>query len=146
MYVYMHRYIAAEQIPIAHGGLLREEDDEFSTKDVACEIGVKAGATETIEIPAREIGCRLIWDVTIIGWDVNYKEEFVPSDASSYTVIVKKQRKISSWQQEPIRNCFKNKEAGKLVITIENGMFRKKRVLYRFKINQPPDHHPSSSS
>lgn len=75
----------------------------------------------------------MIWDVTIVGWDVNYKEEFVPSDPNSYTLIVKKQRKIS-WQREPIRNTFKNKEAGKLVITVENGMFKKKKVLYRFKI------------
>ncbi|KAH6775882.1 Sec14p-like phosphatidylinositol transfer family protein [Perilla frutescens var. hirtella] len=127
------KYIAAEEIPITYGGLLREGDPEFSTKDVASEIVVKAGATETIEIPAPEIGRSLIWDLTIVGWDVNYKEEFVPSDEASYTMIVKKQRKIS-WQQEPIRNCFTNKEAGKLVITIENGMFKKKRVLYRFKI------------
>lgn len=53
--MYIYRYIAAEQIPIAHGGLLREDDREFSTKDVASEIAVKAGATETIEIPAREV-------------------------------------------------------------------------------------------
>lgn len=49
------RYIAAEEIPIAYGGLLREDDPEFSNKDVASEIIVKAGATECIEIPAPEV-------------------------------------------------------------------------------------------
>ncbi|KAK6133156.1 hypothetical protein DH2020_033094 [Rehmannia glutinosa] len=113
------KYIAAEEIPVLYGGLRREDDPDFSTQDAASEINVKAGATETIEIPAPEAGNTLIWDLTIIGWDVNYKEEFVPTDEGSYTVIVKKGRKIS-WQQEPIRNSFKNKEPGKVVITIEN--------------------------
>ncbi|KAI3466313.1 hypothetical protein Pfo_022976 [Paulownia fortunei] len=126
------KYVAAEEVPVLYGGLRRENDPDFSTQDAASEVNVKAGATETIDIPAPEAGNTLIWDLTIIGWDVNYKEEFVPTDEGSYTVIVKKGRKIS-WQQESIRNSFKNKEPGKVVITIENGMFRKKRVLYRYK-------------
>ncbi|KAK6154542.1 hypothetical protein DH2020_008790 [Rehmannia glutinosa] len=87
------RYIAAEEIPVLYGGLRREDDPDFSTQDAASEINVKAGATETIEIPAPETGNTLIWDLTIIGWDVNYKEEFVPTDEGSYTVIVKKEGK-----------------------------------------------------
>ncbi|CAA0836571.1 Patellin-4 [Striga hermonthica] len=124
------KYIAAEEIPISYGGLRMENDPDFSTQDSAHEVVIKAGATGTVEIPAPEVGNTLIWDLTITGWDVHYKEEFVPTDESSYTVIVKKGRKIS-WQDEPIRNTFKNKEPGKIVITIENGIFKKKRVLYR---------------
>ncbi|PIN04935.1 Phosphatidylinositol transfer protein SEC14 [Handroanthus impetiginosus] len=130
------RYIAAEEIPVIYGGLRRENDPEFSIQDAASEVNVKAGATENIEIPLPEAGTILIWDLTIIGWDVNYKEEFVPTDEGSYTLIVKKERKIT-WQEESIRNTFKNKEPGKLVITIENGIFKKKRVLYRYKIKNP---------
>lgn len=60
----------------------------------------------------------------------------MPTDEESYTVIVKKGRKIS-WQEEPIRNSYKSNEPGKVVITIENGMFRKKKVLYRYKTKNP---------
>lgn len=66
----------------------------------------------------------------------------MPTNEGSYTVIVKKERKIS-WQQVPIRNSFRNTEAGKLVITIENGIFKKKRVLYRYKTK---NNHSASSS
>lgn len=165
------RYVAAEEIPIEYGGLRRENDPEFSIKDTALEVSVKAGATETIEIAAPEVieqclliiyvirlvinlrrlrlilmevqvGSNLMWDVSIVNWDVNYKEEFVPTDEGSYTLIVKKGRKIS-WQQEPIRNSFITKEPGKLVITIDNTIFKKKRVLYRYKIN---NNHASSKT
>ncbi|KAL6544643.1 hypothetical protein OROMI_023505 [Orobanche minor] len=141
-FVARNRYITAEEIPVVYGGLRQENEPDFSTQDAALEIVVKAGATETIEIPAPEVGNTLIWDLTIIGWDVNYKEEFVPTDEGSYTLIVKKGRKIS-WQQEPIRNSFKNKEPGKVVIAIENSVFKKKRVLYRYKIT---NHSVSSST
>ncbi|CAA3009692.1 patellin-4 [Olea europaea subsp. europaea] len=126
------KYIGAEQIPVHYGGLRKENDPNFSTKDAASEISVKAGVTETIEIPAPEVGNTLMWDLTIVGWDVNYKEEFVPTDEGSYTIIVKKGRKIS-WQDDSIRNSFRNSEPGKIVITVENGIFKKKRVLYRYK-------------
>ncbi|EYU33790.1 hypothetical protein MIMGU_mgv1a003190mg [Erythranthe guttata] len=135
------KYIAAEEIPIIYGGLQRENDPDFSTQDAASEVNVKAGTTENIEIPAPEVGNSLMWDLTIVGWDVNYKEEFVPTDEGSYTVIVKKGRKIS-WQHESIRNTFANKEPGKVVITIENSIFKKKRVFYRYKIK---NNHASSS-
>lgn len=68
----------------------------------------------------------------VLGWEVNYKEEFVPTDEGSYTIIVQKGRKLGS-QEEPMRNSFKNSEPGKVVLTIENNSYKKKKVLYRFK-------------
>ncbi|KAJ9164481.1 hypothetical protein P3X46_024055 [Hevea brasiliensis] len=126
------KYIAASQIPVQYGGLKRENDSEFSVEDDAKEAIVKAGSHETIEIPAPEAGNTLIWDLTVSGWEVNYKEEFVPTDEGSYTIIVQKGRRIT-WQDGTIRNSFTNKEPGKIVITIENGAFKKKRILYRYK-------------
>lgn len=73
-----------------------------------------------------------MWDVVVLGWEVNYKEEFVPTDEESYTLIVKKGRKMG-WQEGSLRNTFKNKEAGKVVITIDNASFKRKRVIYRYK-------------
>lgn len=55
----------------------------------------------------------------MVGWDVNYKEEIVPTDEGSYNIIVKKGKKIT-WQEDSIRNSFRTNEAGKVVITIKN--------------------------
>lgn len=80
----------------------------------------------------KQVETTLIWDLTVLGWEVNYKEEFVPEDERSYTLIVQKGRKIG-WHEGSILNSFTNREPGKVVITIDNGSFKKKRVLYRFK-------------
>lgn len=73
-----------------------------------------------------------IWDVTIVGGEVSYKEEFVPEDETSYTIIIQKDRKVSS----TIRNTFKNTEAGKVVLTIKNASGKKKKAFYRYKIKK----------
>lgn len=64
---------------------------------------------------------------------MNYKEEFVPTDEGSYTIIVQKRKKIGSNNEGPIRNTFRSNEPGKVVLTIENTSSKKKRVLYRYK-------------
>lgn len=66
---------------------------------------------------------------------MNYKEEFVPRDEGSYTIIVQKGKKVS-FNEEPARNSFTNSEPGKVVLTIENGSFKKKRILYRYKVKK----------
>lgn len=71
--------------------------------------------------------------MTVLGWEVNYKEEFVPTDEGSYTIIVQKKKKMGSLE-EPIRNSFTNNEPGKVILTIENCTFKKKRILYRYKV------------
>ncbi|KDP25078.1 hypothetical protein JCGZ_22613 [Jatropha curcas] len=139
------KYISASEIPVQYGGLKRENDAEFSVKDDVKEAVVKAGSEETIEIQAVEVGSTLIWDVTVSGWEVNYKEEFVPTDEGSYTIIVQKGRRIA-YQEGTIRNTFTNKEPGKIVITIENGAFKKKKILYRYKIKNSEAEASSSSS
>ncbi|EHA8589093.1 patellin-4 [Cocos nucifera] len=127
------KYIPAESIPIKYGGLKREKDTEFSVEDGGVsELIVKAGSAECIEIPAPEVGTTLLWDLIVLGWEVNYKEEFVPTDEGSYTIIVQKGGKLGS-QEEPRRNSFKNSEPGKVVLTIENNSFKKKKVLHRYK-------------
>ncbi|KAE9599194.1 hypothetical protein Lal_00043860 [Lupinus albus] len=129
------KYIPIEEIPIQYGGFKRENDFEFSAEDGAVsELTLKAGSTATVEIPALEVGNTLCWDLTVLGWEVSYKEEFVPTDEGSYTIIVQKEKKIGS-QEEPIRNTFRNNEAGKVIITLENTSNKKKRVLYRYKTN-----------
>ncbi|KAM7262494.1 hypothetical protein ACFE04_000177 [Oxalis oulophora] len=126
------KYIPIEEIPIQYGGFKRDDDFEFSSEDgLTLELIVMANSTESIELQAEMSGSTLIWDLQVLGWEVNYKEEFVPSD-EGYTVIVKKGKKMGS-QEGPIRNTYTSNEPGKVVITIENGSRMKKKVLYRYK-------------
>nr|XP_009784254.1 PREDICTED: uncharacterized protein LOC104232692 [Nicotiana sylvestris] len=101
------------------------DDFRFSVLDYeASEILLKAGSTKTIEMPATElcqVGSTFIWDVTIVRGEVIYKEEFVLEEENSYTIILQKEKKLSS----PIRNTFKNNEAGKVVLTIKNTSSKK---------------------
>lgn len=130
------KYIPIEEIPVNYGGFKRENDSEFSSQDGAVsELILKAGSTATIEIPALEVGNSLCWDLTVLGWEVSYKEEFVPTDEGSYTIIVQKGKRMGS-QEGPVRNTFRNNEPGKVVLTIENNSNKKKRVLYRYKTNK----------
>ena len=50
-------------------------------------------------------GSTLVWDISVVGWDVVYGEEFIPSDEKGYTVIVQKTKKLPA-STEPIRNAF----------------------------------------
>ncbi|KAJ0980772.1 hypothetical protein J5N97_009027 [Dioscorea zingiberensis] len=126
------KYIPAEEIPVRYGGFKREKDAEFSIEDVVSELTIKAGSTESIEIPTPEAGTRVVWDLTVLGWEVNYKEEFVPEDEGSYTIIIQKSKKMGP-QEELVRNTFQSNEPGKVFLTIENNSSKKKKVLYRFK-------------
>lgn len=71
----------------------------------------------------------------MVGWDVSYGAEYVPSREGSYTVIIDKARKVaSSSQDHPVlTNTFKISEAGKVVLSIDNPTNKKKKLLYRFK-------------
>lgn len=75
----------------------------------------------------------LVWEVRVVGWDVNYGAEFVPSAEDGYTVIVQKNRKITPADETVISNSFKVGEPGKVVLTIDNQTSKKKKLLYRSK-------------
>ncbi|CAH8354842.1 unnamed protein product [Eruca vesicaria subsp. sativa] len=125
------KYIPAEEIRVQYGGFKRDDDTEFSNEAVS-EVFVKPGSSETIEIPAPETEGTLVWDIVVLGWEVNYKEEFVPTNEGAYTIIVQKGKKIGS-NEGPLRNSFKNSESGKIVLTVDNvSSKKKKRVLYRY--------------
>lgn len=66
---------------------------------------------------------------------MSYKEEFVPTDEGSYTIVVRKSKKMAA-AELPVRNSFRNSEPGKVVLTIENNSFWKKKALYRYKIKK----------
>ncbi|CAK8579064.1 unnamed protein product [Lathyrus sativus] len=123
-------YIAPEQLPVKYGGL--SNDGEFGNSDAVTEITIKPTSKHTVEFAVTE-KCLVSWEVRVIGWEVKYGAEFVPSNEESYTVIVQKDRKVSSSEEAVLCNSFKVGEPGKVVLTIDNTSSRKKKLLYRFK-------------
>ncbi|XP_028770329.1 patellin-3 [Neltuma alba] len=127
------RYIAAEQLPVKYGGL--SKDGEFGNTNTVTETTVRPASKHTVEFPVTE-KCHLFWELRVIGWDVSYDAEFVPSSERSYTVIIQKTRKVASSNEPVICDSFKTGEPGKVVLTIDNPSSKKKKLLYRFK-SQP---------
>ncbi|KDP27341.1 hypothetical protein JCGZ_20273 [Jatropha curcas] len=128
----LFKYIAPEQVPVQYGGLSREGDQEFSVNDPVTEVVVKPTAKHTVEFSFSE-RTLLVWELRVLGWDVSYGAEFVPSAEDGYTVIVSKTRKISPTDEPVISDTFKISEPGKVVLTIDNQSSKKKKLLYRSK-------------
>ena len=123
------KYATIENIPWQYGGLRRENDTEFSTQDKVLELNVRASSTEFIHIPVNEVGVTMTWDVSVVGYEVTYREEFIPDDDCSYKILIQ-ERKMG----ESIRNSFYIRESGKIVISIGNvSSYTKKKAFYRYK-------------
>ncbi|XP_022771273.1 patellin-4-like isoform X2 [Durio zibethinus] len=125
------KFISPENLPVEYGGLKRENDNEFFSDGKVSEFKVRANASESLQIPAPEAGVTIVWDLTVVGWDVSYKEEFVPDDEGSYKVLLQQEKEKK--MGESVRNSFYISEPGKIVITIDNFMLKQKKVLYRYK-------------
>ncbi|XVF32390.1 hypothetical protein REPUB_Repub17cG0078100 [Reevesia pubescens] len=123
------KFISPENLPVEYGGLKRENDKEFFSDDKVLELQIRANASESIQIPAPEAGVTIIWDLTVVGWDIYYKEEFVPDDEGSYKVLIQQEKEKKGG--DSVRNSFHISEPGKIVITIDNFTLKKKKVLYR---------------
>ncbi|KAG5148544.1 hypothetical protein JHK82_015425 [Glycine max] len=130
------RYIAAEQLPVKYGGL--SKDGEFGISDAVTEITVRSAAKHTVEFPVTE-NSLLSWELRVIGWDVSYGAEFVPTSEGSYTVIIQKARKVASSEEPVLCNNYKIGEPGKVVLTIDNQSSKKKKLLYRLKVKPSSD-------
>ncbi|KAL2535854.1 Patellin-4 [Forsythia ovata] len=123
------KYATPQNLLVQYGGLMRESDTEFSTDDNVLELNARANTTERIQIPVNEAEVTMTWDVTVVGYEVSYKEEFIPEDDCSYKVLLQNEKKMGA----SIRNSFHIREPGKIVITIGNWTFKKKKVFYRYK-------------
>jgi len=129
----LFKYFSPEHVPVQYGGLSRVNDPDFSAAEGGVsELILKAGK-QIIEIPATEVGSALVYEVTVVGWDVSYGAEFVPSAEASYTVIIHKRKKFPP-TEEPVRHSFKIGEPGKVVLTVENNSSKRKKILYRSKV------------
>nr|GEW55855.1 hypothetical protein [Tanacetum cinerariifolium] len=126
----LFKYIAPELVPVQYGGLSREGEQEFTVSDCIIEVIIKPSCEHTIELPASE-ACTLVWEARVVGCEVSYGAEFVPSAEDGYTLIVQKSRKITG-DESLISGRFKCREAGKVELKFYN-QSSKKKVLYRFK-------------
>ncbi|KAK8552603.1 hypothetical protein V6N13_120990 [Hibiscus sabdariffa] len=128
----LFRYISPEQVPVQYGGLSREGEQEFTVADAVTEVTIKPATKHTVEFPITE-KCNLVWELRVVGWNVTYGAEFVPTAEDGYTVIVSKTRKVSSADETVISDGFKTSEPGKIVLTVDNQTSKKKKLVYRSK-------------
>ncbi|XP_073301847.1 patellin-4-like [Primulina huaijiensis] len=123
------KYVPIQEIPIQYGGMKRGKKIENEVS----ELLIRAGSTTSFEIPLPEAGTGITWDILALGWEVNCTVEFVPENEKSYTMIIQKERKMCS-EEAPVRWTFKNKEPGKIAITIGNASGKKKKVFYSYML------------
>lgn len=71
----------------------------------------------------------LVWEVIVVGWDVSYKDEFIPDDEGSYRILIHSEEKIGNC----VRNSFYVNEPGKIMISIKNATYVKRKVFIRVK-------------
>ncbi|OVA17212.1 CRAL-TRIO domain [Macleaya cordata] len=133
----LYKFIKPENVPVQYGGLSRPGDLQNGSPKPATEFTVKGGEKVNLEIDGIEGGATITWDVVVGGWDLDYSVEFIPVAEGSYTIAIQKPRRIAVWE-EPIHNSFTSKEAGKMVLSIDNTSSRKKKVAaYRYFVRKP---------
>ncbi|XP_078440888.1 sec14p-like phosphatidylinositol transfer family protein [Wolffia australiana] len=133
----LFKYIAPEQVPVQFGGLGKENDSDFSAAHAVTEITVKPSSKHAIDVSLPHVGSVLNWELRVLGREVSYGVEFVPSAEDSYTMIIQKTRKYVAAADEPfVKGSFRVSEPGKAVITVDNSSSRKKKLLYRYKISE----------
>ncbi|KAK9929725.1 hypothetical protein M0R45_026811 [Rubus argutus] len=132
----LFKYISAEHVPIQYGGLSVDYCDcnpEFTIADPAVEVTIKPGTKKIVEIIIYE-KCTIVWELRVVGWEVSYGAEFVPDTRDAYTLIIQKATKMAPTDEPVLHHSFKVGELGKILLTIDNPTSKKKRLVYRFKI------------
>uniref|UniRef100_A0A162A7E4 CRAL-TRIO domain-containing protein n=1 Tax=Daucus carota subsp. sativus TaxID=79200 RepID=A0A162A7E4_DAUCS len=132
----LYKYIRPENVPTQYGGLSRPSDLENGPAKPASEFTVKGGEKVNIQIEGIEAGATITWDIVVGGWEVEYSVEFVPSAEGSYTIAVEKPRKVAA-TEEAVFNSYTSKEAGKIVLSVDNTASRKRKVAaYRYVVQK----------
>ncbi|PKU86223.1 patellin-6 [Dendrobium catenatum] len=134
----LYKFIRPEFVPVQYGGLSRPGDLENGPPKPASEFTIKGGEKVNLEIDGIESGATITWDIVVGGWDVGYAAEYVPSAEGSYTIAVEKPRRIPATAEEPVHNVFTAREAGKMVLSIDNTSSRRRKVAaYRYFVRKP---------
>ncbi|KAL8162442.1 hypothetical protein V2J09_013931 [Rumex salicifolius] len=156
----LFKYISPEHIPIPYGGLcvdMCECNPEFTFDDPATEIIIKSTTKQFVEILVSELiplhdvwgaflfitnlntyrtlqQCVIQWELRVVGWEVTFSAEFVPKAKDAYTIVIQKATKMSPNDDPVISGSFKVSDLGKIVLTVDNPTFKKRRFIYRYKI------------
>lgn len=139
----LYKFIRPENIPIQYGGLSRPSDFQNGPPNLASEFTVKGGEKVNIQIEGVESGATIKWEIVVGGWDLEYSAEFVPNAEASYTIEVEKARKVNA-SEEAIQNSYTSKEAGIMVLSVDNSASRKKKVAaYRYFVRKYNNNTPS---
>ncbi|KAK4741044.1 hypothetical protein SAY87_024632 [Trapa incisa] len=132
----LFKYISPERVPVQYGGLSVDSCDcnpEFTTSDPATDMIIKPRTKQIVEIIIYE-KCVIVWELRVVGWEVSYGAEFVPSTESGYTVIINKIKKMTPTDEPVVHGSFAVSELGKLLLIVDNPTSKKKKLLYRFKV------------
>ncbi|XP_021748896.1 patellin-3-like [Chenopodium quinoa] len=132
----LFKYVSPEQVPIQYGGLSVDYCDcnpDFTVDDPATVLNLKTATKQFVEIICSE-KCIIVWELRVVGWDITYSAEFVPSAENSYIVVIQKSTKMTSSDDPVISGSFKVGEIGKIVLTVDNPTFKRKKLLYRYKV------------
>ncbi|KAK1355578.1 Patellin-6 like [Heracleum sosnowskyi] len=132
----LYKYIRPENVPIQYGGLSRPSELENGPSKPTSEFTVKGGEKVNIQIEGIEAGATITWDIVVGGWELEYSAEFVPVAERSYTIAVEKPRKMAA-TEEAVHNSYTSKEAGKIVLSVDNTASRKRKVAaYRYVVQK----------
>ncbi|XVE62088.1 hypothetical protein DITRI_Ditri06bG0091500 [Diplodiscus trichospermus] len=132
----LYKFIRPEDIPVHYGGLSRPNDLQNGPRKPASEFTVKGGEKVNIQIEGMEAGATITWELVVGGWDLEYSAEFVPNAEGGYTIAVEKPRKLSPCE-EAIYNSFTSREAGKIVLSVDNTASRRKKLAaYRYIVRK----------
>ncbi|XP_030477360.1 patellin-6 [Syzygium oleosum] len=134
----LYKFIRPEDVPVQYGGLSRPSDLQNGPPKPASEFTVKGGEKVNIQVEGIEANATITWDIVVGGWDLEYSAEFVPNAEGSYTIAVEKPRKMFP-SEEAVHNSYTAREAGKMVISVDNTASRRKKVAaYRYIVRKAP--------
>ncbi|GKD85892.1 cellular retinaldehyde binding/alpha-tocopherol transport, partial [Tanacetum coccineum] len=74
----LFKYIAPELVPVQYGGLIREGEQDFTASDSITEDIIKPATKHRIQFPVTEE-----WEARVVGYEITYGAEFVPSNKAS---------------------------------------------------------------
>uniref|UniRef100_A0A804Q0W4 Patellin-6 n=1 Tax=Zea mays TaxID=4577 RepID=A0A804Q0W4_MAIZE len=138
----LYKFIRPELVPVQYGGLSRAGELENGPPKPASEFTIKGGEKVFLEIDGIEAGATITWDLVVGGWDLEYGAEYVPAADGSYTLCVEKARTVPATTADadagPLHNAFTAREAGRMVLSIDNSGSRKRKVAaYRYFVRKP---------
>ncbi|KAF9597631.1 hypothetical protein IFM89_020191 [Coptis chinensis] len=135
----LYKYIRPENIPVQYGGLSRLGDSQDGVPKPASEFTIKGGEKVNLEIDGIEASPTITWELVVGGWELDYVAKFVPNADKSYTIAIHKAKWMAAClEKSRCLRSFAAKEAGRMVLAVDNTNSRRRKVAaYRYIVRQP---------